>query len=161
MSTGSQIPILGQPQFNTPVDAVLVASVVLTPAQIKAFDHTAATSVTIVPAPLPNQIIEVISYSVNMQFPSSGGIAYTGTTTNIVLGPISGGVQTSVWATLISTLNTAASQYSSGSGAILGGFNTNTFTGLPLTINVQSGGAIAAGNSPVVVTVRYRLVNVQ
>lgn len=169
-STGNQkVWLAADIQGNVnQIGDTLKVSVTLTPAQIKAFDNTTPTSVIAVPAPAANQLIEVIGWNVDLQFVAP--VYSAGGTGVLVLGNDSGGVVTSIWSNTRGLLANAevkanASQFNSSTGYVL--FNTGggalpitTFTGKALLINQSAGTLFAAGNSPVVVNIYYRIVTV-
>lgn len=152
-------------QFNTPIDPVQVARLVITPAQFLAFDGNTPTSQIVVPAPGLSKLIEVLSYSVNMQFPPSGGIAYATGTQPLILGADATGVVAAYWATMLPSaspgIKAAASSYQSGFIAFAAGGNpVPNFVNRALLVNILFGGAsYTAGNSPFVLTVRYRIID--
>lgn len=149
--------------FNTPIDAVQVAVLTITPAQLKLMDTLTGDSVTIVPAPGVKQLVEVIDFDVNMQFPVSGGVAYATGTGNLVMGVDSVGTLLPVWGQLLSNagFKSGNSEYNKLSANLNGATGITTLVNKALQINFDGAGTLfTAGNSPVVVTVRYRIVTV-
>jgi hypothetical protein len=145
-------------------------TVTITPTQFKLLDGTGTHAITIVPAPGAGLAVEVDSWSCNKQFPSSGGVAYVapaGTTPQLELGVIFSFSFLDIWGQifLTSAVISAASVYGTSGNP----FNQGT-TGasivliannaLVLDIDPSAGGSYTVGNSPFVITVRYRIIPV-
>lgn len=158
---------LGVPQFNTPIDPVQTITTVVSPAQILAMNGNTNTSVHILPAPAANQSYELLAYSINFEFPVSGGVAYATGTKQLLLGVDNGGVLNGVWAGFPGGLLTSANLLAAVSSYntcnhpnIVGSLAVSSLVGKGLDLNIATGGAnYTAGNSGITITVRYRIVN--
>ena len=155
------------PQLFRPLDDTQVVVVTITPTQFKAMDGTTGTSPIIVPAQGPGKAIIPVYTEINMQFPSSGGVAYATGNGSTLLGYDGGGGNiTSVFNLGLTTamIKLSASQY----GSSLQGYQATTVVlatsviNKPLYFTVGLGSVkYVNGNSPFVITCRYRVITLQ
>ena len=154
--------VLGVPQFNTPIDDVEIQTTIITAAQFKAFDTLTSDSIAVTPKPAANQLIQVVSADVNMQFIAP---AYATGTGNFILGFDVAGTTSSTFATSgQSGLPNASIKLGSSVWCIFGAMqnfgNGSALAGKALLANIDGGPNFTAGNSIFVVRVRYRIVTI-
>jgi hypothetical protein len=149
------------PQVDVPLSIVQVLRFVLTPAQFLTLDNTFGNAITLIPG-LPGNIIELLSISVNLQFPAVGGVAYATGTGNLQFA-YNTGAALLVIASTIGTANikSGSSIYNFNEQAGSGGdLNVSVFSGTPVVVAVSTAVKYTAGNSGFIITLRYRYVPV-
>jgi|HubBroStandDraft_1064217.scaffolds.fasta_scaffold44389_3 hypothetical protein len=166
--------VAGQVYFRNPETGAWTAiagdgsvqetTLVLTSAQLLAMTNSLATAVPAIAAPLgPNQAIELISFSSNLQFNS---VAYTTGTGNLILGVNQAGTIAAV--SPINMLSNAeilsgSSAYSFGSLSNSGSAvsSVSEFVNQAMYIALSNAVQFLAGNSPITITIRYRIITLK
>jgi hypothetical protein len=165
LSLGSSFP-------KVAVDNDQVVKIVLTPAIITAMDNSSnpGTFVQVAPTGVPQnstgpgvgKAVIVVECEANLQFPVSGGVAYATGTGDLLLATVFGfGI------VLIGTadIKTGHSSFSKPNPLAMYPSGTDARNGLgpnnsPIVINMSTAVRYTAGNSNIVVTLRYRIIDI-
>jgi hypothetical protein len=153
---------MSTPAFNTPIDDVRVLTIVITPAQFKNMDNTTVNAVQLLPPAGPNSAYELISHSINLQFPVAGGVAYGGGGgAAIEFAYDSGGSLVNLAASPITTAVLTAAQSGFSFGNLSSGLGNSSFVSAQvnkaLLLGISGATKYTNGNSPLVLTLRYRI----
>jgi hypothetical protein len=135
-----------------------VATVTLTPTQIKNLDNTAATSVTLVAAPGAGKQIFYAGNDSNLQFATT---PYATSAGNLNISYSDGATLTVIFAGVGNSafITAGASRYITG-----GPFNlvagSALSTNQALVVSLNSATKYTAGDSPIVLSILYRVLSV-
>jgi hypothetical protein len=152
------------PAFNTPIDDIEVVKTVITPAQFLLMDASAGTNVIVVPSPGIGKANIMTEVECNLQFPPSGGIAYTTGTGTFNIGYVFG-FQVALMAS--SDIKIGRSFYTRvGAGAQIAilypndidARNGQGLQNADIFVNVTTATKYLAGNYPFLLTIRYRTI---
>jgi hypothetical protein len=137
--------------------AAQVATVTITSAQFKNIDNTAANAKTIIAAPGAGNMIVVENYSVNLQFQTT---AYDTGTGNLQIAYSTGAALTVVVANALGTTNIGAiaSNITFSANATLAAQTLKTNQAVVISLSTAT--KYATGDSPFVITMRYRVLAV-
>lgn len=136
---------------------LLKASVSLTPTQIKNMKQSFATAVQIIAAPGAGNIIDIVHISTNLQFVTTPYATGSGA---FQLSFTDGASLFSLVATFFSSAGITAtnSQFQSiSTGNLINAANTLN-TNQPVIVNLTNNTSYTAGDSPIAITVSYRIV---
>lgn len=162
------LPAIGVPVFNTPYDDIRVIERVLTPTQIKAFDFTSANNAELIAAPGPGKYIQILDGSLNLQFNS---VAYATGAQPLILYYYSSTLDTLVQAfstmssaniksgaSVLCLLAASSSVAANQTGIVATGTASNV--NRSLVANISNATKYTAGDSNIVVVIRYRILSV-